>query len=89
MPATVTHSYFAKDIYEIMPSEIKEKLDINRVKMFGQCVDALMFYNLFSILPGKKIRKFDKYFHTHKTQDFFVNLINFIKENDLSPEFDS
>ena len=88
MPATVTHSYFAKDIYEIMPSEIKEKLDINRVKMFGQCVDALMFYNLFSILPGKKIRKFDKYFHTHKTQDFFVNLINFIKENDLSNDKD-
>ena len=63
MPATVVHSYFAQDVYDILPSTIKKRLDINRLKMFGQSTDSLMFYNLFSLLPGKKIRKFQKYFH--------------------------
>ncbi len=83
MPATITHAYFSKDIYDILPSEIKNKLNLRRVKMFGQSVDCLMFYNLFSIFPGKKIRKFDNYFHTHNSRDFFLNLINYIKENNL------
>lgn len=83
MPATVVHAYFAQDLNDILPREIKNKLDVNRLKMFGQSTDSLMFYNLFSILPGKKIRDFQKYFHTNKTQDFFINLINYIKENNI------
>ena len=47
-----------------------------------------MFYNLFSILPGKNIRDFQKYFHTNKTQAFFINLINYIKENDYTEDID-
>ena len=80
MPATVVHSYFAQDVYDILPSTIKKRLDINRLKMFGQSTDSLMFYNFFSLLPGKKIRKFQKYFHENQTQEFFINLINYIKE---------
>ena len=83
MPATVVHAYFAQDLNDILPREIKNKLDVNRLKMFGQSTDSLMFYNLFSVLPGKKIRNFQKYFHTNKTQDFFINLINYIKENNI------
>lgn len=88
MPATVVHAYFAQDLNDILPKEIKNKLDVNRLKTFGQSIDSLMFYNLFSILPGKKIRNFQKYFHTNKTQDFFVNLINYIKENDYTEDID-
>lgn len=88
MPATITHAYFAKDIYDILPNDIKDNLDLKRIKMFGQSTDSLMFYNLFSILPGKKIRKFDNYFHSHKTQEFFLNLIEYIKEKDLSRDKD-
>ena len=88
MPATVVHAYFAQDLNDILPKEIKNKLDVNRLKTFGQSIDSLMFYNLFSILPGKKIRDFQKYFHTNKTQDFFVNLINYIKENDYTEDID-
>ena len=88
MPATVVHAYFAQDLNDILPKEIKNKLDVNRLKTFGQSTDSLMFYNLFSILPGKKIRDFQKYFHTNKTQDFFVNLINYIKENDYTEDID-
>ena len=88
MPATVVHAYFAQDLNDILPKEIKNKLDVDRLKTFGQSTDSLMFYNLFSILPGKNIRDFQKYFHTNKTQEFFINLINYIKENDYTEDID-
>ena len=88
MPATAVHAYFAQDLNDILPKEIKNKLDVDRLKTFGQSTDSLMFYNLFSILPGKKIRDFQKYFHTNKTQAFFINLINYIKENDYTEDID-
>ncbi len=83
MPATITHAFFAKDVYDVLPQEIQNKLDVNRCKMFGQSADSLMFYNLFSILPGKKIRKFQQYFHLNQTREFFINLLNYIKDNQI------
>lgn len=83
MPATITHTYFGKDLYEVLPSYISDKLDLKRVMMFSQNTDPLMFYNLFSIMPGKKIRKLQKYFHTNNTKDFFINLLNYVKDNDI------
>ncbi len=88
MPATITHAYFAKDVYDILPSSIRKNINVQRVKMFGQSTDALMFYNLFSLLPGKDIRRFQHTFHTTKTQDFFLNLINYIKENNYGEDKD-
>lgn len=88
MPATIVHSYFANDVYDILPKTIKEKLSPSRIRMFGQSMDSLMFYNLFSLLPGKNIRKFASYFHKNKSQTFFINLINYIKENNFSNDSD-
>lgn len=83
MPATITHAYFGKDIYEVLPSYINSKLDLKRVMMFSQNTDALMFYNLFSLFPGKKIRKLSKYCHITNTRGFFINLLNYIKDNNI------
>lgn len=83
MPATVTHAFFAKDVYDILPTTISDKLDLGRCKMFGQSVDSLLFYNLFSILPGKNIRKFSFTFHETQSQEFFINLLHYIKENKI------
>lgn len=83
MPATITHAFFAKDVYDILPKEIRDLLDVKRCKMFGQSVDSLMFYNLFSIMPGKKIRGFQYYIHTHNTQELFLNIIQYMKENNI------
>ena len=88
MPATITHSYFASDVYDVLPDEIQNKISIDRVKMFGQSLDSLMFYNLFSVLPGKKIRDFHHYFHDNKSRDFFINLIRYIKVNGLDDDRD-
>ena len=61
MPATITHAYFAKDVFDILPEDIKNRINCSRIKMFGQSTDSLLFYNLFSIFPGKKIRNFQTY----------------------------
>ncbi len=88
MPATITHAYFAKDVFDILPEDIKNRINCSRIKMFGQSTDSLLFYNLFSIFPGKKIRNFQYYFHTNKTQEFFINLVNYIKDNNLQNDMD-
>lgn len=84
MPATITHSYFTIDVYDVLPDDIKKKISLSRFKMFGQAFDPIMFYNLFSILPGKKIRKKDDYFHQNKTRDFFINMLKIMREKNLT-----
>ena len=43
MPSSVTHSYFAEDIYN--KSKIKSKVDLNYLKVFGQGPDPYFFYD--------------------------------------------
>ncbi len=81
MPATIVHSFFAEDVYDILPSYINRKLDLGLCKTFGQSVDSLKFYNLFSLKSGKSMRKFQGYFHNNKTQEFFINLLHYIHDN--------
>ena len=88
MPATVTHAYFAKDVFDVLPDNIKNTIDYSRIKMFGQSMDPLMFYNIASVLPGKKIRDFAGVFHRNKSQEYFVNLIKYIKENEFYIDMD-
>lgn len=83
MPSTVTHAFFSKDVLEILPENISEYMDLDKCKMFGQSVDSLYFYNLFSIFSGKKIRGFNKFFHYNKSQEFFLNLLKYMKDNEI------
>lgn len=83
MPASVTHAFFVKDIYDILPDNIKSKLDIKRLRMFSQSTDSLLFYNLFSLRKGKSIRALQKYSHNNQSQDFFINLLRYIKDNNI------
>lgn len=83
MPATITHAYFAQDVVETLDLSIKNKVDINKIRMFGQSTDPLMFYNIVNLKPGKEVRKFQKTFHTSNTRLFFLNTINYIKDNKL------
>lgn len=84
MPSTATHAYFIDDIYDTLPIGLKKLLIDNKTKlrMFAQSTDPLIFYNLISPKKSnKKIREFQKYFHTNKSKDFFINLTNYIKYN--------
>lgn len=89
MPATITHAYFAKDVLEVLPEEIRSSINCQRMKMFGQSMDSLMFYNLISVFPGKKIRNFAHYFHGNQSQDYFISLIHYIKDNHLITDSDT
>ena len=84
MPATITHAFFTKDVFDILPSDIKKKLEINKIKMYGQSVDSCMFYNILSLLPGKKIRDFSDIFHKNKSQEFFINVLNYMRDNNIN-----
>lgn len=83
MPATITHAYLAKDLYEVLPKSISSVIDLDRTKMFAQSTDSIMFYNLLSVMPSHNLRKFQKYFHTHKTNDFFINLLSYVKNHNI------
>ena len=84
MPATATHSFFAKDVYDILPDNICESLDLDKCKMYAQSVDSLKFYNLFSILPGKMVRHFQGYFHENNSQEFFINILRYMRDNSVN-----
>lgn len=83
MPATVTHAYFAMDIYDNLPIGLKKLLMDQKaqLRMFGQSVDPLYFYNLISLKKGHKVQEFGNYFHQNASQEFFINLVNYIKYN--------
>ncbi len=88
MPATITHAYFVNDVYDILPANIQQNCSLSRTRMFGQSMDALMFYHLFSPLPGKKIREFAGYFHRNESQDYFISLLDAIKEQEAINDVD-
>ncbi len=90
MPATVTHAYFAMDIYHELPIGLKKLLmdEKAHLRMFAQSMDALYFYKIFWFGKGKRQRQFGYYFHQHHTQAFFLNLVNYIKYNQLYKQAD-
>ena len=62
MPASVTHAFSLKIFMMFLPEKIRANLDLDRLKMFGQSTDSLLFYNLYSRKRSKKIRNFQKDF---------------------------
>lgn len=89
MPASVTHAYFASDVYDTLPANIKNCLSVSRLRMFAQSTDSFLFYRLFSLKPSHGLRKFQHTFHVSKSQDFFINLIQYIKDAHLEKDIDT
>ena len=48
MPATITHAYFANDLYDVLPIGLKKLLmdDKQQLRTFAHSTDPLIFYNL-------------------------------------------
>lgn len=82
MPATITHAYFAEDLFNRFDDNIKRRIDYDKkmLMMFSQSTDALMFYNIYSVFPGKKYRALQLDFHENNTNLFFSYLINYMKK---------
>ena len=80
MPSSMTHTYFTIDVYNSLPKKYTKYIsNLEYLKLFAQGSDPLMFYNY---LIGKKATYYKNVqyiLHTSKTQDYFINLINYIK----------
>ena len=85
MPSSMTHSYFAVDVYNKLNDKSKYKIEgyVNKLKTYSLGTDPYMFYNLFIGKKHKTISKIQKINHTTKTKDYFLNMITYIIENNL------
>lgn len=84
MPSIYLHNYFSKDIYNRIK---KDNLIIPKNNsyflIFSQSFDYLFSYNFLSLKRGKSIRKLGHYNHTHKVWEYFKNMIENMKKNNL------
>lgn len=76
MAGTMTHAIFADDLGKKINFN---KEYMNNLKTFSQGHDIFFFLFKFN----KKEKKIGNYFHTHDTRDFFINMITYIKNNNL------
>lgn len=87
MPSTMTHSYFACDIYERLCNKHYIS-SLDNFKLYSQGSDPFMFYNY---LIGKKNKYFcniQKMIHTTDTRNYFINIIEYIINNDMTSNKD-
>ena len=83
MAGTITHAFFALDLYDRLSIRSKELLvDYKEdLKFFAQNTDILFFYNITNFKRGKTVRNFGYYSQKVNTYEFFSTLINYIKYN--------
>lgn len=84
MPAIYTHYKFSNEVYDNLSDKLKDIIDNNHqyYTIFSLSFDSLFFYNLFFPFKGKKIRELGAFAHRNNTNDYFLNLINYIKNNE-------
>ena len=87
MAGTITHAYFAKDLYSKFDRNTKENLKnyTENLKTYSQGHD--IFFFTLNILNYKQ-RKIGNYMHKNKTRDFFINMITYIKDNNLQNNYE-
>lgn len=75
MAGTITHAYFSMDVYNSLNENKKDILKDykNNLRVFAQGHDIFSFSSL----------KKSELFHNKKTSDFFINMIKYIKDNEL------
>lgn len=87
MAGTVTHGYFAIDIYNSLKQDIRNNLKDYKesLKTYNLGHD-IYFYSLN--IHNRKIKNIGKYMHKHNTKDFFINTIKYIKDNHLENNYE-
>jgi len=85
MPSIYTHYAFALDVKKRLSKEIQKQINnkLDYYIMFSQSFDNLYYYNFLSLRKGDHIRKLGTYAHNHRVNQYFMNIINYIKDNKL------
>ena len=85
MAKTLTHAYFAKNVYNNLDNNSKNNLENYKenLKTYGQGHDIFFF-------STKKVNKVNvgSYAHKNNTKDFFINMITYIKDNNLQNNYE-
>ncbi len=79
MAGTITHTYFSKDVYKKLDEKSKNNIKgyEGSFELFSQGHD-IFFFNC-----NRKTSSLGKYFHKNNTQNFFINIIKYIVNNNL------
>ena len=87
MAGTITHAFFSEDLYNKFDKNTKKNLKEYKenLKTYSQGHD--IFFFTFNILNFKQ-RKIGNYMHKNKTKDFFINMITYIKDNNLENNYE-
>jgi len=85
MPSLITHDIFAKEVYNKLPSHIKDtfKQEKQIYQTFAQSHDYLFYYKSLNIRLTKKVNRLGKIGHRRNTQDYIINIIKLIQEYHL------
>lgn len=86
MAGSVTHAFFANDVIKEVNKKRKILFNDDYINIYAQSMDPFNFYSiLFPIKKNSnKIRGFSSIFHRTKTNEFFIELVKYIKDNNLS-----
>ena len=86
MPSTMTHCYFAQDVYNKINSNSRKKINgfLDKLLTFSMGSDPFMFYHFFVGKKNKEIANIQKTVHTEKTNEYFYNIIDYIIKNNLT-----
>lgn len=84
MPSLITHHMFSKEVLKHLKQDELSRFsnELTIYHTFAQSHDYLFYYT-FNPIHAKRIKNLGHYAHRHKTQDYIVNIIKEIKENNL------
>ena len=81
MPSSMTHGYFCEDVFDKVNSDVKNKININYFKVFGQGPDPYFFYDFHLTKRSKSVYKINRAMQHTMVNVHFIKLINYINEN--------
>lgn len=84
MPSTVTHSYFMKDVYDLLSDNIKNNIILESAKTFSQGPDIFYFYNMGLGKKSSRYRNNGYFMHKNNVNLYFTNIIKYIKDKELT-----
>lgn len=83
MAGSLTHAYFANDLYKKFDNRLKNKIILEDLKTYSEGHDVFYFYRSINYKYMKFINLSGKVFHKEKTKDFFINMISYIIDNKI------
>lgn len=85
MPSIYTHYNFGLDVLKKLDKKTSTMINGKNdyYNLFNESFDTLYYYNFLSLKKGKNIREFAHYMHRSNSTQLFLNIINYIKDNNL------